>query len=129
MLSILLLAFAADLAPPQMPALPEPVSLSSPARHPGCVCRPCTCADCRCGEDNAFMLTLGGTPDTAARTPDIAVAQGARSYVAQTGHYVTQCNGGSCSRVWVPSQPAAQTKRAVVPQVQVQVQRRWRLFR
>lgn len=50
MLSILLLAFAADLAPPQMPALPEPVSLSSPARHPGCN-----------ADDLAFMLTLGGS--------------------------------------------------------------------
>ena len=50
MLSILLLAFAADLAPPQMPALPEPVALS-PAR-------PAMNAD-----DRAFMLTLGGTKD------------------------------------------------------------------
>lgn len=53
MLSILLLAFAADLAPPQMPALPEPVVFNAP--------RPSIDPDVR-----AFMLTLGRRDCTCA---------------------------------------------------------------
>ncbi len=119
MLAILLLAFTADAPTPRLPELPVAVVLEEAtpltfAPHtvkvsPECGCHlegGCKCVDCKCA---AALKTSNKPAATVGTLP-----------VAQSGQWVRSCNGNTCQRVWVPSQPAVGTKRVQVPQVQVQ---------
>jgi hypothetical protein len=78
----------------------------------------CKCVDCKCAAalKNTGAVSVGGTNPTRAAAKPVA----APTYTAASGQWVRSCNGNTCQRVWQPSQPAAATKRAQVPQVQVQ---------